>query len=61
LNEAQAISQFITIPDNEKCPKCGRRIEQGGDIFTDAPIDTPHVQVCEMCFDSDLRSRNRFF
>lgn len=62
MNEEEALAQFITIPDSEKCGKCKKRISKSidnvyPDKYFDAPWDKPQIEVCMTCFDNDIKSR----
>jgi len=66
LSEADAIAQFITIPDSEKCAKCHQStVSNNGTIYPDkyfdAPWGKPQVQVCESCFDGSIKASQGFY
>ena len=62
LSEDEALSQFITIPDSEKCGKCGRKIfNPSGDTFADAPYGKPQIEICESCFDGSIKASQGFY
>ena len=66
MNEAEAIAQFITIPDKDKCAKCSKStvINNGTvypDKYFDAPWGKPQVQVCVACFDSEIKLSQGFY
>jgi hypothetical protein len=62
MTESEALAQFITIPDSEKCGKCNNRLtKQIGNVYPDkyfdAPWGKPQMEVCVTCFDNDIKSR----
>lgn len=66
MDESEAIAQFITIPDSEKCGKCGMStVSNNGNIYPDkyfdAPWGKPQIQVCVACFDIEIKSNQGFY
>lgn len=62
MSESEAIAQFITVQDKDKCGVCGRQIiRKTNDVYPgvyfQAPSDGPQIEVCERCFDNDIKSR----
>lgn len=66
MNEVEALSQFINITDDGiRCQKCGSKLLQNSgpykDKYFDANWGVPQIQVCETCFDNDIKSRWGYF
>jgi hypothetical protein len=63
VNEAEALAQFVTIEEKDKCGKCATRLVRklpdntSPDKYFDAPWGKPQVEVCVTCFDNDIKSR----
>lgn len=69
MNETEALSQFITISDSDKCGKCSSRLMRAKDVppgvkvdkYFDAPWDKPQLEVCVACFDGEIKSNQGFY
>ena len=69
MNEAEAIAQFITIPDSDKCGKCSSRLMRAKDLppgvkvdtYFDAPWGKPQIEICIACFDGAIKATQGFY
>jgi hypothetical protein len=65
MDEYEAISQFVTITDNEKCGKCSKRIHIKYNIYPDRYFDAPYnklqIELCESCFDGMIKYNQGFY
>ena len=61
MNREEALSQFISIKDDTKCSKCYSVLNTNNGKYFYWGIDSPKVQVCENCFDKDIKKRWNYF
>ena len=69
LSETEAVAQFITISDSDKCTKCSSRLMRAKDVpsgtkienYFDAPWGKPQVEICVACFDGSIKASQGFY
>lgn len=66
LSRSEALAQFIDVSkDDNRCKKCAQELfKKSGpyqDKFFVADNGVPQIQVCETCFDNDIKKRWGYF
>lgn len=60
MNETDALSQFITDTKG-RCPLCMMNLNLGGGRYYHWDEEKPKTEICERCFDGDIKKRWGYF